>query len=62
MPLGQPQIDLWAIILRILQWCARIPLASLIIFTAGCLAFLGFYFVLRVTQWIWVNWLQQPWI
>lgn len=61
MPMGQQQIDLWTLILRILQWCARIPLAALVIFTAACLSFLGFYFVLRATQWLWVKWLQFPW-
>jgi len=61
MPLGQPQIDLWTLILQISKWAARIPLAALVIFSAGCLAFLGFYFVLRVTQWAWFNWLQKPW-
>lgn len=61
MPMGQPQIDLWALVLRIAQWAARIPLAALVIFTAGCVSYLGFYFMLRVTQWLWRNYLQYPW-
>jgi hypothetical protein len=61
MPIGQQQIDLWALILRIAKWAARIPLAALVIFTAGCTAFLGFYFVLRVTQYAWTHWLKTPW-
>ena len=61
MAMGQPQIDLWALILKIAQWAARIPLAALVIFTTGCVGFLGFYLVLRITQWLWINWLQNPW-
>jgi hypothetical protein len=61
MPLGQPQIDLWTLVLQIAKWAARIPLAALAIFSAGCVAYLGFYLVLRVTQWAWFNWLQKPW-
>mgnify|MGYP001112632344 CR=1 FL=1 len=61
MPLGQPPIDLWALILKIAQWAARIPLAALVIFSAGCVSFLGFYTVLRATQYIWSHWLKNPW-
>jgi hypothetical protein len=61
MAIGQPQIDVWALILRIAKWATRIPLAALAIFIAACMGFLGFYLVLRITQWVWVNWLQNPW-
>jgi hypothetical protein len=61
MALGQPQIDLWASILKIAQWAARIPLAALVIFTAGCVSFLGYFFMLRCTQWAWTHWLKNPW-
>ena len=61
MPMGQQQIDVWGLVLKIAKWAARIPLAALVIFSAGCLAFLGFYTVLRSTQWVWFKWLQHPW-
>ena len=61
MALGQPQTDLRALILKIALWAARIPLAVLAIFIAGCVGFLGYYLVLRVTQYVWVRWLQNPW-
>ena len=61
MPLGQPVIDLWTLILRIAKWAARIPLAVLVIFAAGCVSYLGFYFVFRATVWLWENFLKNPW-
>lgn len=62
MAMGQPPInDWWTLVLVIAKWAARIPLAGLAIFTAGCMAYLGFYFVLRVTQWAYSNWLSSPW-
>jgi len=62
MAMGQPPItNWWTLVLTIAQWAARIPLAALAIFAAGCVAYLGFYLVLRTTQWIFFRWLQSPW-
>jgi hypothetical protein len=62
MPLGQPPItDWWTVALKVAQWAARIPLAALAIFAAGCASYLGFYFILRLTQWTFANWLSQRW-
>jgi len=61
MPMGQPPIDFRALILKIAQWCARIPLAALVIFTAGCVGFLGVYFMFRLTEWLWEHYLKNPW-
>ena len=62
MPISQqtPQ-DSWQLILRVFSWAARIPLACLIIFTAGSVAVLGFFFVFRASMWIFENLLKNPW-
>jgi hypothetical protein len=61
MAMGQQQMDFWALILKIAEWAARIPLAGLAIFAAGCGAYLGFYFLLRTTQYVYWHWLSRPW-
>ena len=54
-------LDWWQIILRVFAWAARIPVACVIVFTAGCLAFLAFLFVFRLTAWIFRSVLAHPW-
>lgn len=61
MPMGQQRIDLWGLVLRVAQWAAKIPLAVLVIFAAGCLGYLGFFFVFRATVWLFENFLKNPW-
>ena len=61
MQMGQQRVDLWAMVLRIAKWAAQVPLAILVIFTAGCFCYLGFYFVWRVTMWVFENYLKYPW-
>jgi hypothetical protein len=61
MVMGQQQIDVWGFILKLGQWAARIPLAGLAIFATACGSYLGFYFLLRLTQWVYWHWLSKPW-
>jgi hypothetical protein len=60
MPIRIPQ-DLWQVVLRVLAWATRIPIALLIIFISGCFAYLGFFFFYRLTAWLYSSYLAHPW-
>ena len=49
MSIPTPQ-DFWHIVLRVLAWPARIPIALMIIFKSGCLGFLGPVFFYKLTK------------
>ena len=53
--------DFWQLILKIFAWAARIPIACFIIFTAGCISYLGFFLAYRATVWFFVRYLRDPW-
>jgi len=53
--------DIWQLILTVFAWAWRIPVACFVVFTAGCAAFLGLFFVYRATVWIFLIVLKNPW-
>ena len=56
----QPQ-NWWEAVLMTFLWACRIPLASLFVFVCGCVAFLAFMFMLRLTVWIFQHGLAHWW-
>jgi hypothetical protein len=61
MPFNLTPEELWAVVLRSLKFCARLPLAGLAISVTVFLAFVLFMILFRATQWMWVHWLASPW-
>jgi hypothetical protein len=59
MPQG-PQ-DLWQTVLNAFAWAWRIPVACFVVFTCACLAYLGFFFIARLTSFIYRICLAEPW-
>lgn len=51
----------WQLFLLGLRFLARIPLAILAITCAGCLGFMLFMVLFRITQWTWRHWFSMPW-
>jgi hypothetical protein len=56
----QPQ-NRWEAALVAFWWALKVELACLVLFTAGCLAFLGLVFVLRLTAWVFSHGLAYWW-
>jgi len=52
--------DLWQTILNVFAWAWRIPVACFVVFTCGCIGFLGFVFVYRLTSFIYRTYLSVP--
>lgn len=59
--MNQTPTDIWQIMLRVFAWAARIPVACMVVFSAGCLSFLLFVLIYRITVWIYFTLLQSPW-
>jgi hypothetical protein len=60
MPIQVP-CNIWQALLTLFAWAWRIPVALLVVFTCGSLAFLGFMLVLRLTTWAYQTLLANPW-
>jgi hypothetical protein len=62
MAIQMPQVpqDLWQTVLNVFAWAWRIPVACFVVFTCGCIGFLGFVFVYRVTSFIYRTYLAAP--
>jgi hypothetical protein len=63
MAIQIPQVpqDWWQTVLDVFAWAWRIPVACFVVFTCGCLGFLGFFFDLRLTSYIYRICLAKPW-
>jgi len=61
MPLGTQQQTLWQNILSLTLFLARLPVAILVIATAGCISFLGVMFTYRLTEFLFDRFLDHSW-
>jgi hypothetical protein len=61
MPYAPKQDDIWAKVLVLLKWSARLPLALLAIITAGLCAWTCLWGLYRAVQWLWTHFLNRPW-
>jgi hypothetical protein len=62
MPINQQNHQYWwQLILKMFALATKIPVAILFMFTAGCLAFLGFFLAYRFTAFIFSRCLSHPW-
>lgn len=62
MAMGQKSPDdLWAKILQLLRFAARVLAAVLIIAAVGMLSFLLFFAMYRFTAYLWIHFLCDPW-
>ena len=61
MALGQVPQNVWGVILEIAKFFARLPVALLVIVMAAFFSWLGFWFIFRLTEYIFTHWLQKSW-
>jgi hypothetical protein len=61
MAIGQTPTNWWQIGLDILRIIARLPLAIVVIFGAGCLGWLTFWMIWRITEYLYCNFLNHTW-
>ncbi len=57
----QPPQNWWEASLDLFRWACRIPAAFLGVFAICSLVFLGSFFVLRLTAWVFDRWLAHWW-
>jgi hypothetical protein len=61
MPLGQiPRAD-WSQIVEWLRLFVRLPIIGLLIVTAAMMSWLGFWFVVRFSMYVYTTYLNHPW-
>jgi len=61
MALGVKPQQWWAMVGEALKWCARVPVAIGVVVGAGCFSYLAIMSIIRLTQWVYTNWLSDPW-
>ena len=65
MPLGKlnlQNLDWHALAIKIVKLAARTPLIALAIFAAGCVAFMSGLFLYRLTEFLYLKYLAEPWL
>lgn len=55
-------LDWHALVIKILKLAGRAPLIALAIFSAGCIAFMTGLFLYRLTEFIYLKYLAEPWL
>lgn len=61
MALGQIPRANWTQIIEWLRLLARLPIIGLLIVTAAMMSWLGFWFIIRFSQYVYMKYLIHPW-
>jgi hypothetical protein len=59
--MGQIPRSIWAEIVEWLKFAARLPVIGLVILTTAMFSWLGFWLVVRFTNFIFNRYLSRPW-
>ena len=61
MPLGQIPQNWWSMCIEGLKLITRLPIIALVIVAAAMLSWVGFWFIIRLTLYVYEHWLKNPW-